>query len=70
MQSSGRGSSDSKDRSEQLADAMQGDSSGTKTDDDDIASFISELEKSKDVKFHTPPSQRDNVVNLSQIRTT
>ena len=64
--SSGRGSSDSKERSDQLNEGTGADSSGTKTDEDDIASFISDLEKSKDIKFHTPPSARDNVVNLAK----
>jgi autophagy-related protein 13 len=64
--SSGRGSSDSREKPDQPLEGTAGDSSGTKTDEDDIASFISDLEKSKDIKFHTPPSNRDNVVNLSK----
>ncbi|KAF2485533.1 autophagy-related protein 13-domain-containing protein [Neohortaea acidophila] len=64
--SSGRGSSDSKEKSEHLHDPNQDISRSAKTDDDDIASFISDLERSKDIKFHTPPSSRDNVVNLAK----
>ena len=64
--SSGRGSSDSREKPDQVVEGTTGESSSTKTDEDDIASFISDLEKSKDVKFHTPPSNRDNIVNLSK----
>lgn len=64
--SSGRGSSDSREKPDQPIEGTAGDSSSNKTDEDDIASFISDLEKSKDIKFHTPPSNRDNVVNLSK----
>ena len=64
--SSGRGSSDSREKPDQPVEGAAGDSSGTRTDEDDIASFISDLEKTKDIKFHTPPSNRDNVVNLSK----
>ena len=64
--SSGRGSSDSREKPDQPIEGNAGDSTSTKTDEDDIASFISDLEKSKDIKFHTPPSNRDNVVNLSK----
>lgn len=64
--SSGRGSSDSREKPDQPTDGAAGDSSGTRTDEDDIASFISDLEKSKDIKFHTPPSNRDNVINLTK----
>jgi autophagy-related protein 13 len=57
--SSGRGSSDSK---EKLSHGS------AKTDDDDIASFISDLERSKDTKFAATPSSpsRGNVVNLAK----
>lgn len=65
--SSGRGSSDSKEKAENFAEINEGSMGSARTDDDDIASFISELEKSKDIKFHTPPgSARENVVNLTK----
>ncbi len=65
--SSGRGSSDSKEKLSHLNEGTPGSSGSGKTDDDDIASFISDLEKSKDIKFASPPaSSRSNVVNLGK----
>ena len=66
--SSGRGSSDSREKPDLQPEGTAGDSSGTRTDEDDIASFISDLEKSSSIKFHTSPSNRDNVINLSQYK--
>lgn len=64
--SSGRGSSDSKEKSEHLNELVQGSMGSAHTDEDDITSFISDLERSKAIKFHTPPNTRDNVVNLAK----
>ena len=66
--SSGRGSSDSREKPDLQLEGAAGDSSGTRTDEDDIASFISDLEKSSSIKFHTSPSNRDNIINLSQYK--
>ena len=64
--SSGRGSTSSKEKSGQLNEGTPGSSGSAKTDEDELASFISDLEKAKDMKFHTPPSPRDHVVDLSK----
>ncbi|KAK3686483.1 autophagy protein 13 [Vermiconidia calcicola] len=64
--SSGRGSSDSKEKVGALKEGTPGSSGSGRTDSDDIASFISDLERSKDIRFHTPPTNRDNVVNLAK----
>lgn len=65
--SSGRGSSDSKEKSGQLNEGTAGSSGSAKTDDEDIATFLSDIDvASKSIKFNTPPSARDNVVNLSK----
>lgn len=64
--SSGRGSSESKEKSGRLNEGTAGSSGSAKTDEDEIASFISDLSRAKDVKFHTPRSSRDNIVNLAK----
>jgi autophagy-related protein 13 len=74
--SSGRGSDSSKEKSGQLNDpgAVPGSSGSGKEgggsgagDDDDIASFISQIESVKDLpSFRSRPVARDNTVNLAK----
>ena len=70
--SSGRGSTSSKEKSGQLgeglAEGTPGSSGSARTDEDDIASFISDLEKTKDMEWvKNRPSSRDNTVNLAKF---
>ena len=70
--SSGRGSTSSKEKSGQLgeglAEGTPGSSGSARTDEEDIASFISDLEKTKDLDFvKKRPSSRDNTVNLAKF---
>ncbi|GAB7366596.1 hypothetical protein MBLNU230_g8581t2 [Neophaeotheca triangularis] len=65
--SSGRASSSSKEKSGQLG--KDGSNGSAKTDEDDIADFISLIEQKKDLKAFRPrPASRDNpnTVNLSK----
>jgi autophagy-related protein 13 len=72
--SSGRGSSSSKEKSGQLApehaSGTPGSSGSARTDEDDIAAFISTVERAKDLKaFSTrKPAPHNNVINLSRFK--
>lgn len=70
--SSGRGSTSSKEKSGQLGEGLPEDTPGSsgsaRTDEDDIASFLSDLEKTKDMDWvKKRPSSRDNTVNLAKF---
>lgn len=72
--SSGRGSSSSKEKSGQLApeqaSGTPGSSGSARTDEDDIAAFISTVERAKDLKAFTTrkPAAHNNVINLSRFK--
>lgn len=72
--SSGRASTSSKEKSGQLApeqvSGTPGSSDSTHTDADDIAAFISTVERAKDIKAFSArkPAPHNNVVNLSRFK--
>jgi autophagy-related protein 13 len=72
--SSGRGSSSSKEKSGQLpseqASGTPGSSGSARTDEDDIAAFISTVERAKDLKAFSArkPAAHNNVINLSRFK--
>lgn len=71
--SSGRGSTSSKEKSglipgEAGAEGTPGSSGSARTDEEDIASFISDLEKTKDMDWvKKRPASRDTTVNLAKF---
>ncbi|KAI3481309.1 hypothetical protein L1887_56407 [Cichorium endivia] len=72
--SSGRASTSSKEKSGQLApeqaSGTPGSSGSARTDEDDIAAFISTVERAKDLKAFSArkPAPHNTVVNLSKFR--
>ena len=65
--SSGRGSSSSKEKSGPSNDGTPGSLASGKSDEDDIAFFISQVENAKDLpSFRPQPSSRDKTVNLAK----
>lgn len=72
--SSGRASTSSKEKSGQLApeqvSGTPGSSDSTRTDVDDIAAFISDVERAKDLRAFSArkPALHNNVVNLSRFK--
>lgn len=74
--SSGRASTSSKEKSGQLAGEQApgtpGSSGSGRTDEDDIAAFISTIERAKDMKAFSsrakPAPHHSNVVNLARFR--
>jgi autophagy-related protein 13 len=72
--SSGRASTSSKEKSGQLAPEQApgtpGSSGSARTDEDDIAAFISTIERAKDLKSFSArkPAQHSNVVNLARFK--
>lgn len=64
--SSGRGSTSSKERSEQL---QEGSSGSGRTDEDDIAAFIGGLERAKDLpSFSARKPPGSNTINLTKFK--